>query len=259
MKDIVLVFAGYDQTAGAGVLVDARTVTCIGAHPVCIVTSFVVQNTKGVKEVIFLDPSVIEKHINILDVKPKVIKIGVIGDEEAIKLVSKAIDLFGPDYVVLDTPLFSKNDTPLFKGIELFKELIVSKADIITPNIKEASFLTGIDIKSKKDIELAANILLDMGPEHVVIKGGHREDEPGVDFYKSLEESFEIKKEFIQTKNTHGTGCVFASAIASYLALGDDVKASIIKAKDYVDRAIKQGYKLNQDVDAWGVLDIFAP
>ncbi len=259
MKDIVLVFAGYDQTAGAGVLADARTITCIGAHPICIVTSFVIQNTKGVKEVVFLNPNIIEKHINILDVKPKVIKIGVVGDDDAIKIISRAIDKLAPDYIVLDTPLFSKNDTPLFKGIELYKELIVSKASIITPNVKEASFLTGIKIKTKKDIEEAANILLDMGAKHVVIKGGHREDEPGVDFYKSLEESFEIKKDFIQTKNTHGTGCVYASAIASYLALGDSVGASIVKAKDYVDRAIKQGYRLNDDIDAWGVLNIATP
>ncbi|GAB6077716.1 bifunctional hydroxymethylpyrimidine kinase/phosphomethylpyrimidine kinase [Hydrogenobaculum acidophilum] len=259
MKEIVLVFAGYDQTSGAGVLADARTITCIGAHPVCITTSFVIQNTKGVKEVIFLDPSIIEKHINILDVKPKVVKIGVAGDENAIKLISKAIDTLKPDYVVLDTPLFSKNDTPLFQGIELFKELIVSKASVITPNIKEASFLTGIKIKNKEDIEQAADILLDMGPKHVIIKGGHREDEPGVDFYKSLEEAFEIKKDFIETRNTHGTGCVYASAIASYLALGNDIKASIVKAKDYVDRAIKQGYRLNYDIDAWGVLNIFTP
>ncbi|MGC8676853.1 MAG: bifunctional hydroxymethylpyrimidine kinase/phosphomethylpyrimidine kinase [Hydrogenobaculum sp.] len=259
MKSVVLVFAGYDQTSGAGVIADARTISCIGAHPVCITTSFVIQNTKGVKEVIFLEPDIIKKHIDILDVKPKVIKIGVVGDDSAIRLISKAIDTLKPKHVVLDTPLFSKNDTPLFKSIELYKDLIVSKATIITPNIKEASFLTGIDIKTKKDIELAANIFLDMGVKHVVIKGGHREDEPGVDFYKSMEESFEIKKDFIQTKTTHGTGCIYASSIASYLAIGNDIKASIIKAKDYVDKAIKQGYMLNSDKDSWGVLNISTP
>jgi len=88
-----------------------------------------------------------------------------------IRLISKeAIDTLKPEHVVLDTPLFSKNDTPLFKSLELYKDLIVSKATIITPNIKEASFITGIDIKTKKDIEQAANIFLDMGVKHVVIK-----------------------------------------------------------------------------------------
>ncbi len=258
MKNIVLVFAGYDQTAGAGVLVDARTITCIGAHPVCIVTSFVVQNTQSVKDVIFLEKDIIKKHIGILDIKPNVIKIGVIGDEDAIKLISEAIEHLNPDYMVLDTPLFSKNDTPLFKSIELYKELIISKSSIITPNIKEASFLTGIDIKTKEDINTAANILLDMGAKNVLIKGGHREDAPGVDFFKNTHESFEVKKDFIRTNNTHGTGCVFASAIASYLALGDDIKTSILKAKDYITNAIRQGYKLNDISGAWGVLDIKA-
>jgi hydroxymethylpyrimidine/phosphomethylpyrimidine kinase len=98
-----------------------------------------------------------------------------------------------------------------------------------------------------------------MGVKHVIIKGGHREDEPGVDFYKSLKESFEIRKEFIQTTNTHGTGCVFASALSSYLALGNDVVSSVIKAKDYVHKAIKQGYKLNEDKNSWGVLNISTP
>ena len=259
MKSIVFVFAGYDQTAGAGVLVDARTISCIGAHPVCITTSFVIQNTKGVKEVIFLEPDIIKKHIDILDITPSVVKIGVIGDENAINLISDFIENSKPKYVVLDTPLFSKNDTPLFQNIELYKEKIISKATIITPNIKEASFLTNIDIKTKKDLEEAANIFLDMGVKHVIIKGGHREDEPGVDFYKSLKESFEIRKEFIQTTNTHGTGCVFASALSSYLALGNDVVSSVIKAKDYVHKAIKQGYKLNEDKNSWGVLNISTP
>ncbi len=254
--NIVLVFAGYDQTAGAGVLADARTITCIGAHPVCITTSFVIQNTEGVKEVVYIDKDIIKKHIDILDIKPDVIKIGVIGNKDAIKLISEAIDNLKPKYVVLDTPLFSKNDTPMFEDIELYKELIIAKSTIITPNIKEASFLTNIDIKSKEDIKKAADILLDMGVKHVLIKGGHREDAPGVDFYRSLQESFEIKKEFINTRNTHGTGCVYASAIASYLAISNDVKSSILKAKDYITTAIKQGYKLNTNKNSWGVLRI---
>ena len=256
MKNIVLVFAGYDQTAGAGVLADARTITCIGAHPVCISTSFVIQNTKGVKEVIPIDPTIIQKHVDILDIKPTIIKIGVVGNKESIKIISKAIDNLKPKYVVLDTPIFSKNNIPLFEDIELYKELIISKTDIITPNIKEASLLTDINIESKEDIKKSANILLDMGAKHVLIKGGHRIDEPGVDFYKSNFESFEIKKEFIQTRNTHGTGCVYASAIASYLAIGNDIKNSIFKAKDYITNAIKQGYKLNDNKDSWGVLNI---
>jgi hydroxymethylpyrimidine/phosphomethylpyrimidine kinase len=115
-------------------------------------------------------------------------------------------------------------------------------ATLITPNIEEVRVLTGISVKSVDDMQKAAEVLLDCGCNAVLMKGGHLDGDESVDMlFEKGKDGIGIRSAFVDTKNTHGTGCTLSSAIASYLALGEDLKEAFMSAKDYIIHALYAG------------------
>lgn len=245
-----LTIAGSDSGGGAGLQADIKTFTSLGVYSMCAVTSVTVQNTLGVYGVVDMPPQVVYEQIRAVaeDIGVDACKTGMLSKEEIVSSVARAIRDFSLQNFVLDPVMKAKSGDPLLAKSareSLVKELL-PLAKVVTPNIPEAEELCGFEIKTLEDMERACREIYALGCSAVVVKGGHREGEEAIDvFYDGG--SFEyLKGRFVHTKNTHGTGCTFSSAITAYLAKGYDLKESVRKAKEYVQVAIEESLPLGK-------------
>ncbi|WP_448587187.1 bifunctional hydroxymethylpyrimidine kinase/phosphomethylpyrimidine kinase [Thermocrinis sp.] len=246
----VLTIAGSDSGGGAGIQADLKTFTALGVYGMSAITSITVQNTVGVFGVMDLPPELVYEQIRVAveDVGVDAVKTGMLSHSGIVEVVARAIKNFKLEKVVIDPVMRAKSGDPLLRASEemAVKEFLIPLATIITPNIPEAEVLTGVEIKSVEDMERACKILYSFGAGSVLLKGGHMEGNTLVDvFYDGL--NFEhLVYERINTKNTHGTGCTLASEIASYIAKGFSLKESVLKAREYVQGAIKHSLSLGK-------------
>ncbi len=246
-KSKVLIIAGSDSSGGAGIQADIKTVTALGSYAMTAITAVTAQNTTGVKSIVAIDPKEISNQIifSSRDIKPDAIKIGMLHSTKVIDAVVKSIKNMRVKKIVLDPVMVAKGGTKLIdeKAIKSLKLKLINKVFLITPNIPEAEILTKTKIKTKEDMILAANKLLELGAKNVLIKGGHLE-------YKFVHDilvnKFEIKifnSLRYKTKNTHGTGCTLSSAITTFLSCGKPIKKSCELGIKYVNSAIKTNPK----------------
>ena len=251
----VLTIAGSDSGGGAGLQADLKVITSLGGYGMSVITAITAQNTLGVTRIQDVDLDVIEAQIDavLLDIGVDIVKIGMLASPEIVRTVAKALRRHGVKRIVLDPVLratsgasLGGDDTAQAMITELF-----TMATLITPNMEEASLLLGRDISGVDDFKMAAEQLLEMGPQAVLIKGGHLDATHTqiTDFlmWKTLENGLEVaqSKEFkhyrVNTLNTHGTGCSLASAIATYLADGHDLSHTVAKAIAYVEAGLEAG------------------
>ncbi len=247
----VLVFAGVDNTTGAGVFLDTKVISLLGAYPLSIISSYAIQNTKGVKKVVPIENSLIREQFEIVleDIEIDAIKSGMIYTLESMKIFYEYLEKIGDKPYIADTPFFSKNKTLLIeeKAFSFFKEKLITKVYLLTPNILELESLTQIKIETEEDIIKAAKTLINKGAKNVLVKGGHRKDKPGEDIL--ITKDFEIyyfKGRFIK-KVVHGTGCFISSAISSYLAMGKSITESISLAKALIEKEIEASIKIDKE------------
>jgi len=153
--------------------------------------------------------------------------------------VAEKLKRYEPVHVVVDPVMYAKNGCPLMKpcAVDALIKKIVPLADVLTPNIPEAERIAGMRICSAADMEAAAGKIQSMGCKAVVVKGGHGAGN-ALDILFDGKEMYHFETKRIDTKNTHGTGCTFSSAIVSQLALGADLRTAVERAKDYVTTAI---------------------
>lgn len=240
---IALTIAGSDPTGGAGLQADLKVFRTLEVHGLSVVSAITAQNTEGVYSVLPVDKNFFEKQLTILlsDIRPDALKIGMIYSSWAVEIVAEILKEYSLSNLVVDPVTVSSSGTSLVENgtLEALREKLFPFSKVITPNIYEASILTGIMIKDKKSMENAAKVLKDMGPEAVVITGGHLE-EIALDLYYDggfhLFEGEKIKGEY------HGTGCTFSAAVTAFLAHGNTTLESVRKAKDFVNNAIKKAY-----------------
>jgi hydroxymethylpyrimidine/phosphomethylpyrimidine kinase len=236
-----LTIAGSDPTGGAGFQVDLRTFKSMGVYGISIPSVLTAQNTEGVTYIHELPVDFFMEQIDTLlrDIKPDAVKTGMLYTEEAIEIVASKIKEYSLMNLVIDPVSVSSTGVQLIKdeGLEIIKNHLFPQAGVITPNIYEASVFTGIDIRDEKDIKEAAVRLRGMGPEAVIITGGHL-DEKAEDLLFDGEEFLSLKNEMLEGEY-HGTGCVFSASIAAGLALGYGLKEAFIKAKDFTYNAMK--------------------
>lgn len=244
-----LTIAGSDCSGGAGVQADLKT---FGAHNVfgmSIVLSVVAENTARVISCHNIPPSYISEQFQAVfeDIPPNACKVGMLGSHEIIRCVADNLTLHKPKNLVIDPVMFAKNGFALMPESirEYFRKEILHFADVLTPNIPEASALCGFSITSLEDMKEAARILHGMGAKSVLLKGGHSVQNCDDVFYDGRE-FFILDAPKIHTKNTHGTGCTLSSAIAANLALGNSLLDSIKSAKDYVFHAILYSLELGK-------------
>ena len=241
-KSKVLIIAGSDSSGGAGIQADIKTVTALGSYAMTAITAVTSQNTTGVYSIASIPPKEISTQIEFTskDIKPDAIKIGMLHSTGVINSVLKSLNKVKVKKIILDPVMISKSGTKLINNntIKILKSKLIKKVSLITPNIPEAEILTKTKIKTVEDMIYAANILLKMGAKNVLIKGGHLDSNIVRDIFFNKNEISIIKNRKINTKNTHGTGCTLASAIATYYSCGKTLKRSCEMAIKYVNHAI---------------------
>ena len=242
-KSKILIIAGSDSSGGAGIQADIKTVTALGSYAMTAITAVTSQNTTGVKSIVSIEPKEISNQIIFTsrDIKPDVIKIGMLHSSRVIESVIKSLDKVKVKKVILDPVMVAKGGAKLIddRAIKLLKEKLIKKVLLITPNIPEAEILTKTKIKSKEDMIFAANKLIEFGARNVLIKGGHLNSKIVQDILVSKTDIKIFSSQRYKTKNTHGTGCTLSSAITTFLSCGKPIKKSCELGIKYVNSAIK--------------------
>ena len=251
----VLTIAGSDSGGGAGLQADLKVITALGGYGMSVITAITAQNTLGVTRIQDVDLDVVEAQMDAVfsDIGVDIVKIGMLASPEIVQTVAKTLRKYGIKKVVLDPVLRATSGASLGgddTAQAIIKELF-PLAMLVTPNTDETSLLLGRDVVGPDDFKLAAQELLDMGPQAVLIKGGHLDSTHTqiTDYlmWRTIEDDLEViqSKEFkhyrVKTANTHGTGCSLASAIATYLAAGHDLTHAVAKAIAYVEAGLEAG------------------
>ncbi|MCJ8340708.1 MAG: bifunctional hydroxymethylpyrimidine kinase/phosphomethylpyrimidine kinase [Pseudomonadales bacterium] len=246
---IVLTVAGSDSGGGAGIQADIKTISATGSYACTVITALTAQNTLGVTGVLPIEQAFIEQQFAAVfsDIAVDVVKIGMLGDAATIKTVATALKKHPVKHIVLD-PVMVATSGDLLLAREAISSLIyelLPLATVITPNIPEALALLGRDPgQSVEDGLQLCRELLELGSQSVLVKGGHLTGATSSDYWLSHSQQQIFSSARIDTKNTHGTGCTLSSAIASYLAQGQDLTSAIGSAKGYISEAIKQADQL---------------
>lgn len=245
-KKIVMSIAGSDPSGGAGVQADLKTFTALGLHGTTVITCITSQNTKEVKKIHKLPIEILESQIDALisDNKADAVKTGMLFDEEIVKSVAKKIKYYDlkvvVDPVMVSTSRYSLSSNTFPDAI--IKELLPCTY-ILTPNVHESSILTSIKVDSLVNVKKACEKLYEMGPEYILIKGGHLKGKKAEDvFYDGGKFSF-FSLPRIPDKKAHGSGCSLSALITGYLALGDKPLVAVGKAKNVLWNMIDEGYK----------------
>ena len=267
----VLTIAGSDSGGGAGIQADLKTFSARGVYGMSAITALTAQNTMGIQGVYEIDPSFVGKQIDSVmsDIGADAWKIGMLVNANIIRVVAERARKYNIELLVIDPVMIAKGGDPLLEP-EAIKALIlelIPLAFVITPNLHEAYTLTDVTIENIVDAKEAARKIYNMGAKNVIIKGGHMPiEEKSIDLLYDGRTFIEFHAPRINTKNTHGTGCTFASAIAAELAKGSDIKKAVHIAKAYLTAAIQmaddqnigqghgptnhsQGFKVNVDLD----------
>ena len=208
IKSKILIIAGSDSSGGAGIQADIKTVTALGSYALTAITAVTVQNTKGVKSVIPITPNQIKNQIiySAKDIKPDAIKIGMLSSKLIIKKVLVSLKELNIKKIVLDPVMVAKGGTRLINedAIKVLKKDLINQVNLITPNIP-TEVLTGIKIKNKEDMILAANELIKFGAKNVLIKGGHLNTDNVEDIFLNKSDLKVFTNPRYKTFNTHGT------------------------------------------------------
>lgn len=250
---IVLTVAGSDSGGGAGIQADIKAISATGSYACSVITALTAQNTQGVSAVLSVDQHFIEQQFAAIfsDIAVDVVKIGMLADAATIVTVAKALRKYNPRQIVLD-PVMVATSGDVLLADEAISALITQLfpiATLITPNIPEAMALLGRKGEASpcgdQQSLLICRELLELGCQSVLLKGGHQTGSNSTDFWLSNESQHNFTAPRIATKNTHGTGCTLSSAIASYLAQGQDLQTAINNAKAYITQAISHADKLH--------------
>jgi hydroxymethylpyrimidine/phosphomethylpyrimidine kinase len=245
----VLSIAGSDPSGGAGIQADLKTFSALETYGMAVISGLTAQNTQGVQAIENPSPSFVDAQLRSIleDVRVDAIKIGMLGSAEVIERIAARLrDQYeGP--VILDPVMVSKSGHNLLApdAVSSLREHLLPLATLLTPNLPEADVLTGLSTQTVEDMVATGHALLELGPEAVLLKGGHLGGDRSPDLWLSHDEHRWLEGPRIQSKNTHGTGCTLSSAIAAYTALGGSIFEACERAKTYVSTAIEQSEQLS--------------
>jgi hydroxymethylpyrimidine kinase/phosphomethylpyrimidine kinase len=238
----ILTIAGSDSGGGAGMQADIKTITVLGGYGMSVLTALTAQNSMGVQAIHPVPPEFIAQQLDsvLSDIGADAVKTGMLFDRPTIKVVAEKLKRYKIEKVVVDPVMVAKGGDPLLvpEAQDALARDIVPLSYLITPNIPEAGVLCGRSIQTDKDARDAARTIHGMGAKNVLIKGGHREG-PAVDILFDGENFFEFKKERVNTPHTHGTGCTYSAAIATFVGQGYPLKDAVGVAKDFIHTAIR--------------------
>ncbi|MFO0751845.1 MAG: bifunctional hydroxymethylpyrimidine kinase/phosphomethylpyrimidine kinase [Thermodesulfovibrionales bacterium] len=248
MRETALTIAGSDPTGGAGLQMDLRVFHHFGVYGLSAVAALTAQNTFKVGAVTGVAGRFLEEQLDTLlnDIRPGALKTGMLYSSGAVRAVVKAVKGFALRNLVIDPVAVSSTGTPLMEegALEVLREELLPLARVITPNVPEACALSGIPAGSEEDIEKVAVRLKELGPDVVIITGGHSgrkvSPAPAAGTIELVYDGHAFLR--IPGKRTpgefHGTGCAFSAAVTALLAKGVPVADAAVAAKDFVQEAI---------------------
>ena len=248
----VLTIAGSDPYGGAGLQIDCKTIHALDAYAFSVTTALTAQNSQGVKTVQSSSSKMFREQLETLlnEVKVDAVKIGMLANAEIINIVVEIIDKYDLENIILDTVLLSSSGKALLESnaINLMVKELFPRVDLITPNLPEINTLLNTNYVGKKDEVIdIANAFFDSFVKAVLIKGGHSLDQDEATDYlvtRPLEvNSFTSQR--VHTTHTHGTGCLLSSAIAAYLAKGENLENSVAYAKDFLYQNLQTSSTIN--------------
>ena len=246
---VAMTIAGSDSGGGAGVQADLKTFSALGVYGASTLTAITAQNTVAVTAVHEIPIEIIAAQIEavVTDIGVDAVKTGMLSSPAIVQVVAREVQRHGVANLVVDPVMVAKSGDALLReeAVDSVRTQLLPLAALVTPNLPEAETLTGMTISSEQDVKEAAAKILGMGARAVVIKGGHREG-PASDLFYDGNDFAEFTSERIDTVNTHGTGCTFASAAAAGLAQGMTVLDAVAQAKRYVTEAIRNSYPLGR-------------
>ena len=262
----VLTIAGSDSGGGAGIQADLKTIQALGGHGMSAITVVTAQNSLGVRGAWPLPPEAVEAQFRacVDDIGVDAVKTGMLGDLALVRVVAGLINTLDDRIpVVVDPVAVSKHGDTLLESEArdvLLGELL-PRTTVLTPNLDEASWLVGAGtdgdgggrrVTDRAGMREAARTLLGHGPRWILLKGGHLADDAAADLLTDGVAEHWFVAERIANRHTHGTGCTYASALATLLGAGRAVPEAVAGAKRYVTKAIALGHPLGSGIGPVG-------
>lgn len=245
----ILTIAGSDPSGGAGIQADLKAFSALGTYGMSIIAALTAQSTQGVDGVFPVPIDFIEKQYHSLynDIKVDAVKMGALVNTEIIHCVASLLEAYPIPFVVLDTVMIAKGGHPLLveDAVSAIRERMLPLANIITPNIPEAAaLLESAEASNEAEMIEQGQALLALGPQSVLMKGGHLASDISPDLLITKEGVSRFVSPRVQTNNTHGTGCTLSAAIAALYPTHGLVEG-VRLAKEYIDGAIANADKLD--------------
>lgn len=244
----VLTIAGSDSGGGAGIQADLKTITALGCYGMSAITSVTVQNTQRVYGAHDLPAETVADQVRVVveDIGCDAAKVGMLANAGIIAAVAAVLGDLAVKNLVVDPVMVAKSGDALLQtaACDTLRHELLPLARVVTPNIPEAEVLSGVKVDSEDSMRRAAAAILELGPDFVLMKGGHLEGPEARDWLYDGSHWWTFTARRIETRNTHGTGCTFSAAIASYLAQGEPVMEAIQSAKNYLTGAIQHALPL---------------
>lgn len=256
---IAATVATTDSGGGAGIQADLKSFAACGAYGVSVAVALTAQNTVGVTAVHGLPLDFVRMEFAALDsdLRPQAVKTGMLFTAAHIELVAERLGTLKWGPLVVDPVMVAKSGDRLLEAaaVETLRRQLLPLAHVVTPNWPEAEALSGLAVDSEPTAIAAGQVILEMGPDYVVVKGGHAPGDP-VDLVVHRDGVERLPGSRIASRHTHGTGCTFSAAITAHLARGFDTELAIARAKEYVTCAIRHAPGLGS---GHGPLEHFPP
>jgi hydroxymethylpyrimidine/phosphomethylpyrimidine kinase len=246
----VLTIAGSDSGGGAGIQADLKTFSALGVYGASVIAALTAQNTRAVTAIHEVPPAFVVAQLDAVfdDIEIAAVKIGMLSSPRVIEAVADGLRRHDARRIVLDPVMVAKSGDRLLRedAVSTLRHRLLPLATVITPNLPEAAVLLDMAVVPNEAgmIDAAAR-LRELGPEAVLLKGGHMAAEDCIDVLDDGAEPLTLAAPRIATANTHGTGCTLSSAIAALLARGLGLRDAVQDAKAYLTGAIEAADRLS--------------
>jgi hydroxymethylpyrimidine/phosphomethylpyrimidine kinase len=245
----VLTIAGSDSGGGAGIQADIKTIFTLGAYALTVITSLTAQNSLGVDGILKVPPDFVVAQMDsvISDMSPHAIKTGMLFNGGILKVVARTVERYGVSLLVVDPVILSSTGKVLLESdaIAIMREKLLPLATVVTPNLHEAGVLSGKKVSNIQEMVAAAKRIKEFGPANVIITGGHLKKEC-VDILYNGKEVYRFGGPRMESEHTHGSGCVFSAALATFLAMGNSVRKGAEMANNFTRKAVSKGFRVGK-------------
>jgi len=245
----ILTVAGSDSGGGAGIQADLKAITVLGGFGASVVTALTAQNTLGVSGVFEVPVDFVALQFDAVasDIGADAAKTGMLASSGIVRLVAQKVVEHRIPNLVVDPVMLAKSGDALLsdEARRTILDALIPLAALVTPNLPEAAALSGLPVRTPDDMRRAAERILASGVRNVLVKGGHLEGR-ALDILYDGQEFVEFSSDRIHTKNTHGTGCAYSAAMATFLGHGHPVREAVRQAKAFITTAIRHGLSIGR-------------